>query len=64
LSFHFLLAVVCRRSTDGGGRGMTFEFDYVFGSDANTELVYNRLGSTIVHGTLEGYNGFVHVPHH
>ena len=45
--------------TPGAGRGMTYEFDYVFPPSAPTTSVYNALGSSIVQATLDGYNGWV-----
>ena len=46
--------VVVLRRCDG-----RYEFDYLFDGEATTGDVYQCLGSPIVQGALEGYNGCV-----
>ena len=41
----------------GPGRGMSYDFDFVFDASSTTGDVYSKLGAPIINGALEGYNG-------
>lgn len=36
---------------------MSYEFDTVFGPDAPTVVVYQRMGTPIVQAAMDGFNG-------